>query len=729
MHRKLDSRSQKKIISEIKRIENREKFLKRILIESVKNNRPLDPRIIQEIGFLQKVKQKLDKAMDSVKGGTRKAYNKFEDILAAARGEGVDNMEKIIKQFDLEDSQASALEDYIDSMSGVAKKFMDLLSKLNKEVKQFEFPNTDGESAKKARAKFGLDEDKLDVDVFTAMLNTFVEFYGGVVASHSNGEISTEDANEIIARTRELLNTYSQELDAAYRKLENKNKKLPLINEKKLHTNKLAHLLFEATPSDAERARRTQIRSDRGTAIGSDGETKEMINNKSFSIVWKGAIAGALLGAAAGTAINSSAILDKWFKIDPSDLEQVSSAPDPQEKLQTLIEPQMQEFYQLDGSVKKGDGLTKLINRFAGTNLNPNSSVKDFVEALEKMGDGDAQAAVDGLVGSGSSKGIFIDKEAARKALNSIINNQGPMQNNTLGQLFSDHRASGGTNLLGTGKKAGDALGIQINRDFIIQKAKIASEKIINHPVVGPALKTGNTARKISKGAATLGTLGVLAPWALGGAAAGATVGLLLRHNSLKSSRAKKIQDTIQGLEDVEDKNFTLPPPTTSSTTGTSSGATTGSVTSGGNEEDGNTGNPGRTGSNSSTFINPYSSTQEDPNSSSAIDPYSATEIDPNSSTSEKPEVGSQTSTVQTPESTRIGLRALDTLRKIDREIMDALRDNGTAQDQIDEIMEMLKENKKRNIRKKSFMNESTAARREQIDLNRWSLLAGIKKN
>jgi sulfur relay (sulfurtransferase) DsrC/TusE family protein len=695
-----NSGNQRKILAEISKINIREKELKRILIESVRNNEPIDYRIIQEIGLLQKMKGKLDKMMDKVKLGTRKAYNKFEDMVGAVSGKDSANMDRIIKRFELEDSQASILEDYIESLSDVAKKFMSQLSNLNKKVKEFEFPNTDGDRAKAARSEYNMGEDKLDVDVFVAMLNEFAHFYAGVVAAHQNGELLTKDANDIIARTRELLNTYSQDLDAAYRKLENTSKKSPLINEKKLHSNKLSHLLFEAPAGDAERARRTQIRTDRETAIGSDGETKEMLNNKSFAPIWRGAIAGALLGAVAGSAINASAILDKWFKPEIVDLEVVSKAPVPQEKLQSMLEPQFTEFYQLDGGVKKGEGLTQLVNRFTGANLTPKSSVQDFAKALEKMGGGDPQAAIDGLVGSGDSKGIFIDKEAAKKALNQIINNQGPLQDSTLGELFSDHRGAGGTNLLGTGKRAADALGIQINRDFIIQKAKEAATKVMDHPVAGPAIKAGKVvkvARQVSKGAAMLGTLGILAPWVLGGAAAGATIGALLRSNSLKSSRAKKIQDTIQAMEDVQEKDFTLP----------------------GNPVD-------------------VERTRTDLQWDKPIDQIGggSSDFGGNRGTEGLTTPPEETSTLEQNDleaSFSKGDQAVRRLRTIlgrDPDLMNTIKNNPKFDDKEKKFVRKmfgLSENRRKNIANKPILNENKG-RINSLDLERWSILAGIKK-
>jgi hypothetical protein len=186
-----------------------------------------------------------------------------------------------------------------------------------------------------------------------------------------------------------------------------------------------------------------------------------------------------------------------------------------QEKAQALL-----------GNVKPGEGMTQIMNRTLGTSLDPNSNPKEVVDALSKLGGGDANKGIEIITQKG---GIFANPEAAKSTLTSIVNN--PTEHGTtLKQVFSGTWA-------GTGRAAGDTLVTLPGRTLVglIVKSvktwmiKTTAIKGAKATIAGPILKT--------LGIALL---------------AGGAVVALGRYKGRKSSRAQMLNDLMQYLRPAQ---------------------------------------------------------------------------------------------------------------------------------------------------------------------------------
>jgi hypothetical protein len=178
------------------------------------------------------------------------------------------------------------------------------------------------------------------------------------------------------------------------------------------------------------------------------------------------------------------------------------------------------------GNVKPGEGMTQIMNRTLGTNLNPNSNPKDVVDALAKLGGGDANKGLEIITQKG---GIFSNPEAAKATLSSIVNN--PTEHgNSLKQVFSGTWA-------GTGRAAGDTLVTLPGRSLVGMVVKAIKMWTLRTTAIKGA--------KATIAAPVLKTLGIAL-------LAGGAVVALSRYKGRKSSRAQLLNDLMQYLRPAQ---------------------------------------------------------------------------------------------------------------------------------------------------------------------------------
>jgi len=531
-------------------IERKYNHLNSIIQENINKGIAPNPQLLIEFELFSKLKKAVDKVIDKGKAGIRKLDNATQDLLSNITDPG--NMTKIIKQMDLEDAEVGVLEDFVEKLGEEAKKFLDLIKQLADDARSFNFPNTDGEMAQKARQKYGIPETETDVVVFNHMINGFVQTYDAIVGAHEKGSLTTNDANDLIARIRELFNTYSKKLDRAYLKLEDASKNKPIIDFNHIHKNKLSTLLFEAEAGDKGAEYRAQIRRERGTAIGSDSETEEMKQNRGYGIILKGALAGALLGSGIGALVNAGKLKDIWNSVGEAKFSETTFKKVAIDGSEETVSSLAQEL------VVDGEGLTQTLQRATGIDLGPSAKPDNLVQALKRLGGGNAQQGIENLVTSTDGSGLFggggtARAQQAKKILEMFVDGSISDKGSNLGQILKG-------NLAGTGKSIYDQLTVFKGTDY----AATTLTTIKNNPIVLKIMQGKKLIRPgVTVGMAANNVLNTLAPWALGYAAAGTAVAALLRYNSLKNSRAAKIDQTIKEFEDVEEKEggIVVPPP------------------------------------------------------------------------------------------------------------------------------------------------------------------------
>ena len=188
--------------------------------------------------------------------------------------------------------------------------------------------------------------------------------------------------------------------------------------------------ITEADPMDAGDVR-AGLQAKRGD--GEDFASTRADTMKSNKLPMTLAGIGASLGAFSWLANT------EWFK---SLFDVVTKNPSIE-----YIKQAVQEKTQVFASIKPNEGMTQIMNRLNGMNLNPNSSPQEFINGVKTLGGGNVQDGIDALTQQG---GIFADPEAAKKALTEIVNNPNGHGSN-LGQLFQGK-------LAGTGESFGDSL-------------------------------------------------------------------------------------------------------------------------------------------------------------------------------------------------------------------------------------------------------------------------------
>jgi hypothetical protein len=571
-NQRYSDKKKRKLLSEIKRLETRQRLLEDKITECILNNRPVDPKLIQEFNILKKFKQSADKMMDKLKVGSRIAYDRFDDVIASLAGKGMANYDKIARELDLDDQQAEILKNYAEDMEENAGPFKKEIQKFIDGVtkKEFDYPNTDGSRSEAARVFFKLPKKyfALDTDVFKWMTHGFLKLYAGVYEAHKNGMLKTDDANKLIKMLRDSLDTQSKRLEKVersdadsiedasrdekkktgigfYQVSESNKRNGAKINKKAYYNQKLSYLIFE----DLDFA-------SKNTGLGHINESEDldvMKKIKEWKPVLKGIITGAIAGSLFGTATNASAIYNSFFENVPDKIIETmretggNFTPD---DIATHFEPGVEQIMtQVSGEVPDGKGLTQLINTLMpGANLSPTSTMGEFIDSFSKtFGNGNYSRAVENITGTlgAGNPGV--------KALEAIANAD---PSATVGRTFVGK-------LAGTGKQIGDLLWLKEDSTWIADKAlEIATQtqtliekNSTTFEIVKQTVKGG---RKFAPAAGAMATLGILAPWAIGGAIAGGTVAALMKKNAVEKSRAAVMNRTYRAMQFVDDSNIEI---------------------------------------------------------------------------------------------------------------------------------------------------------------------------
>ena len=309
---------------------------------------------------------------------------------------------------------------------------------------------------------------------------------------------------------------------------------------------------------------RSQLQAKKGD--GEDFASTRMDTLKSNKLPMTLAGVGASLGAF------SWLVNTEWFK---SLFDVVTKNPSIE-----YIKQAVQEKTDIFASIKPNEGMTQIMNRMNGMNLNANSSPQDFINGVKQLGGGNVNDGIEALTQQG---GIFADPEAAKKALTEIVTNPNAHGSN-LGQVFQGQWA-------GTGESFGDSLVTQTGgslKGMIVNTIIKAVPKLV--------IKTG-----VTTGAGYLaakGLAGILGPIGIGLVTAGAVV-KLLRMKGQKSSRAATLNALYQSMRGLDGGVGLIPAPTgdeTGNDTGTDTGVDTGVDTGTGTDTGTDTGNGNGTG-------------------------------------------------------------------------------------------------------------------------------------
>lgn len=423
-----------------------------------------------------------------------------------------------------------------------AEKIKDILSKeVNEMIKKLDA------GIKETNPEF---PNNKDPQQFLTTVMEIAAVYDSIVVAtkkqpEEKGYIPIDAANGIINDLREYVKKFLDvDLRAIY-SATNEAKEMTgeniMSEEYQLSEGQICEIdeafgLTEADPMDAADVR-AGLQAKRGG--GEDFSSDRMDTLKSNKLPMTLAGVGASLGAF------SWLVNTEWFK---SLFDVVTKNPSIE-----YIKQVVQEKTEVLGSIKPGEGMTQIMNRLNGINLNPNSSPQEFISGVKTLGGGNINDGIDALTQQG---GIFKDPEAARKALTEIVNNPNAHGSN-LGQIFQGQMA-------GTGESFGDSLVTQTGgslKGMIVNAIIKAVPKLV--------IKTG-----VSTGAGYLaakGLAGVLGPIGIGLVTAGAVV-KLLRMKGQKSSRAATLNTLYQSIRNLEGGVGVVEPE--GDTTGTQDGGT-----------------------------------------------------------------------------------------------------------------------------------------------------------
>ena len=339
---------------------------------------------------------------------------------------------------------------------------------------------------------------------FLSTVMSIAAVYDSVVAStnknpNEEGYLPVDAANGVINDLREYVKKFLDvDLAAVY----------STVNEEEVEQ------LDEVEASDV----RQQLQAKRGDS-GEDFASTRMDTLKSNRLPLTLAGVGSALGGL------SWLVNTDWFR---SLFEEITQNPSI-EYIKELVEKKSDVF----ASIKPGEGMTQIMNRLNGLNLNPNSSPQDFLDGVKQLGGGDLQAGIDALSADG---GIFVNPEGAKQALEAIAQNPSAYGDN-LGQMFQGE-------LAGTGKQVGDLLVTQTGGGL---KGMVVNTIVQMVPKV--VMKAGV---KVGAGYAVAKGLGAaLGPIGIGLIAAGALV-KLMRMKGQKSSRAATLNALYQSIRNIE---------------------------------------------------------------------------------------------------------------------------------------------------------------------------------
>jgi hypothetical protein len=425
-----------------------------------------------------------------------------------------------------------------------AQKIKDIIAKQNNQmIKKLD------DLIKETNPQFPNNEDP---QLFLQTVMEIAAVYDSIIAAtklpeKTKGSMNVTIANEVIEDLRRYVSKY---LDVDLKSIYSVTNEEDTFEEDVLNEEQLKQVdeyfgLSEADPLDASDVR-SQLKARRGD--GEDFSSTRMDTLKSNKLPMTLAGIGASLGAF------SWLVNTEWFK---SLFDVVTKNPSIE-----YIKQAVQEKTDVFASIKPNEGMTQIMNRLNGMNLNPNSSPQEFINGIKTLGGGNVNAGIEALTQQG---GIFADPEAAKKALTEIVTNPNGHGSN-LGQIFQGQWA-------GTGESFGDSLVTQTGgslKGMIINTIIKAVPKLV--------LKTGV---KTAAGYALAKGFGaVLGPIGIGLVTAGAVV-KLMRMKGQKSSRAATLNALYQSLRDLDGVDL-LP----DEETGTQDGGNTG----GGNTGGGNAG-------------------------------------------------------------------------------------------------------------------------------------------
>ena len=339
---------------------------------------------------------------------------------------------------------------------------------------------------------------------FLSTVMSIAAVYDSVVAStnknpNEEGYLPVDAANGVINDLREYVKKFLDvDLAAVY----------STVNEEEVEQ------LDEVEASDV----RQQLQTKRGDS-GEDFASTRMDTLKSNRLPLTLAGVGSALGGL------SWLVNTDWFR---SLFEEITQNPSI-EYIKELVEKKSDVF----ASIKPGEGMTQIMNRLNGLNLNPNSSPQDFLDGVKQLGGGDLQAGIDAL---GADGGIFKNPAGAKQALEAIAQNPSAYGDN-LGQMFQGE-------LAGTGRQVGDLLVTQTGGGL---KGLVVNTIVQMVPKI--VMKTGV---KLGAGYAVAKGLGAaLGPIGIGLIAAGALV-KLMRMKGQKSSRAATLNALYQSIRNIE---------------------------------------------------------------------------------------------------------------------------------------------------------------------------------
>jgi hypothetical protein len=406
-----------------------------------------------------------------------------------------------IRQIDQE--YAEKIKNIID------KKGNEVIKNLDAKIKETDpkFPNSDNQQQ------------------FLTTVMEIAAVYDSIVAAtkknpNEEGYLPVDIANGVI----EDLRTYVKkaldiDLKSFYATVNEGEGKIETLTEEELKQIDEYFGLTEADPMDAADVRAGLQAKRDAQGGGEDFASTKRDQLKSNTLPLTLAGIGASLGAF------SWLVNTEWFK---SLFDVVTKNPSIE-----YIKQAVQEKTEVLASIKPNEGLTQIMNRLNGLNLNPNSSPQEFINGVKTLGGGNVNAGIDALTQQG---GIFADPEAARKALTEIVNNPNAHGSN-LGQIFQGQWA-------GTGESFGDSLVTQTGGNL---KGMIVNTiiKAVPKLVIKTGIKTG-AGYALAKGfGAVLGPIGVAA------LIAGATV-KLMRMKGQKSSRFATLDALYQSIRNLE---------------------------------------------------------------------------------------------------------------------------------------------------------------------------------
>ena len=377
-----------------------------------------------------------------------------------------------------------------------------------------------------------------DPQQFLTTIMEIAAIYDSIVAAtqkspEENGYMPIDAANGVISDLRDYTKKYlDTDLAAVYSGLDENEG--DILNEEQLRGIDEHFGLSEEEEEEEETGLdagdvRAGLQAKRGEESGEDFDSTRMDTLKSNKLPMT------LVGVGASLGAFSWLVNTEWFK---SLFDVVTKNPSIE-----YIKQAVQEKTDIFASIKPNEGMTQIMNRLNGLNLNPNSSPEDFINGVKTLGGGNVNDGINALTQQG---GIFTNPDVARKALTEIVNNPNAHGSN-LGEMFQGKWA-------GTGKSLGDALVTQTGgglKGIVVNTIIKAVPKL----VIRTGVKTG-AGYALAKGFGA-----VLGPIGIGLVTAGVLV-KLFRMKGQKSSRAATLNSLYQSMRGLGGGVGLIPSPT-----------------------------------------------------------------------------------------------------------------------------------------------------------------------